>query len=73
MTECTLETSVPEWIIDHPKTLTVFQEFGIDYSCGGKSLEFECREQGLNEQSVLSKLHEIIDGGSQEAQSPPTT
>jgi regulator of cell morphogenesis and NO signaling len=65
MTECSLETSVPDWIIDHPQTLAVFQELGIDYSCGGKSLGFACREQGLQEQNVLSKLHEAIVGGIQ--------
>ena len=73
MTQCTLETSVPDWIIDHPETLRVFQEFGIDYSCGGKSLEFACRERGVNEQSVLSKLHEVIDGGTQKAHPPSPT
>lgn len=67
MTECASETSVPDWIIDHPETLAVFQELGIDYSCGGKSVAFPCREQGLNEQSVLSKLHDVIDGEIQEA------
>jgi iron-sulfur cluster repair protein YtfE (RIC family) len=66
MTECLLETSVPDWIIDHPETLGVFQDLGIDYSCGGKSLEFACQEQGLDEQFVLSKLREVIDGGSQQ-------
>lgn len=56
MIEYSLETSVPDWIIDHPETLAVFQELGIDDSCGGKSLEFACRKQGLNEQLVLSRL-----------------
>ncbi|HBN79494.1 MAG TPA: hypothetical protein DD473_27470 [Planctomycetaceae bacterium] len=63
MTECSLDTSVPDWIIDHPETLTVFQELGIDYSCGGKSLGFACREQGLPEQNVLAKLLNVINGG----------
>ncbi len=29
MSECDLDTSVPDWVIDHPETLTVFQELGI--------------------------------------------
>ncbi|MBI3465040.1 MAG: DUF542 domain-containing protein [Planctomycetes bacterium] len=33
--ECDLDTSVPDWIIEHPETLALFQEFGIDYCCGG--------------------------------------
>lgn len=63
MTECSLETSVPDWVVDHPETLSVFQELGIDYSCGGKSLAFACREQGLQVHNVLSQLHEAIHGG----------
>jgi iron-sulfur cluster repair protein YtfE (RIC family) len=43
MTSCDLETSVPEWVIERPETLPVFQEWGIDYSCGGKSLAYACR------------------------------
>jgi len=63
MTECSLETSVPDWVVDHPETLSVFQQLGIDYCCGGKSLAFACREQGLQVQNVLSKLHKAINGG----------
>lgn len=60
MTECDLDFSVPDWIIEHPETLAVFQELGVDYSCGGKSLEFACRERQLDVHSVLSKLHRSI-------------
>ena len=42
MSACDLDTSVPDWIIEHPETLTVFLDFGIDYSCGGKSLGYLC-------------------------------
>ncbi len=73
MTECSLETSVPDWVIDHPETLAVFQELGVDFSCGGKSLSFTCREQGLPEQHVLSKLHEVINGGIHTANSSSQT
>ena len=34
MTDCDLETSVPDWIIDHPETFAVFQELGI---CNGSA------------------------------------
>lgn len=61
MTECTVETSVPDWVIEHPETLKVFQELQIDYGCGGKSLEFACREQGLNVHSVLAQLHRCME------------
>jgi regulator of cell morphogenesis and NO signaling len=58
--ECSLDTSVPDWIIEHPETLAVFQECGIDYTCGGKSLEFACRERGLDGAAILALLHEKI-------------
>ena len=61
MTDCDLETSVPDWIIEHPETLAVFQALGIDYSCGGKSLEYACREQRLDAKSVLDKLQRSIE------------
>ncbi len=73
MTHLALDSSVPDWIIDHAETLAVFQELGIDYSSGGKSLAFRCREPGLDEQFVLSRLDEVIDGGSQQVSpSSPT-
>jgi len=60
-TTCDLDTAVPDWVIEHPETLAVFQELGIDYCCGGKSLEFACREQGREVKAVLSKLRCSIE------------
>ncbi len=65
MTSCDLDTSVPDWVVDHPETLVVFQEFGIDCSCGGKSLAFACRERGLDAAMVLAELLCRLDGGEQ--------
>jgi regulator of cell morphogenesis and NO signaling len=56
MTSCDLDTSVPDWVIEHPEALAVFRELGIDYSCGGKSLGYTCRERGLDAEAVLVKL-----------------
>jgi len=61
MTECTLDSCVPDWVIEHPETLAVFQTLGIDYCCGGKSLEFACREQGLEADAVLTTLLQFIE------------
>jgi len=69
MTSCDLETSVPDWVIDHPQTLAVFQELGIDYCCGGKSLEYACREQGHNPATVLGKLRCLIADGQKASSS----
>ena len=48
-------------MIEHPETLALFQELGIDYCCGGKSLEFACREQGLAAIAVLSTVRRWIE------------
>jgi regulator of cell morphogenesis and NO signaling len=56
MSDCDLDTPVPDWVIEHPESLAVFQELGIDYCCGGKSLGFACRQQGLDPQAVLTTL-----------------
>jgi iron-sulfur cluster repair protein YtfE (RIC family) len=61
MSECDLDTAVPDWVIEHPESLAMFQELGIEYCCGGKSLEYACRERGLDANIVLSKLRRWID------------
>lgn len=60
MTDHDRDTSVPDWLIDHPEILPVLRELGIDYSCGGKSLEYACNEQRLNVNSVVSALRTAI-------------
>ena len=60
MISCDLETSVPDWVIEYPETLAVLQELEIDYCCGGKSLEYACREQGHCPATVLGKLRRLI-------------
>ncbi len=61
MTFCDLDSSVPDWLIEHPQTLGVFQELGIDYCCGGKSLAYACQEQGIDAQFVLEKLLRCVN------------
>lgn len=60
MSECDLDSSVPDWVIEHPQTLSVFQRLGIDYCCGGKTLAFACRERGLDANDVLARLHDCL-------------
>ena len=58
---CDLDTSVPDWLIDHPETETVFREFGIDQSCAGKSLRYACQQRGVNPATVLAALYEAVE------------
>lgn len=60
MTDCDLESSPVDWVIDHPSTLALFEELGIDYSCAGKSLKYNCHQLSLDPQAVLAKLLELI-------------
>lgn len=55
-----LDWSLPDWLIEEPRLLEVFERHGLDYSCGGKSLEFACRERGLDPLSVLEELRAIL-------------
>ena len=63
MTECDLATSVSDWVIEHPAALPVFRRLGIDYSCAGKSLEYACRQRGLDPESVLAQLRATGEEG----------
>lgn len=60
MIVCTIDDAVTDWIIDHPKTEAVFRTLRIDCHCGGKSLEYACRDAGHDVQQVLAILHEVI-------------
>ena len=60
---CGLHSSVPDWIIDYPETGRVFEELGIDVSCGGRSLEYVCQRKGIDARVVLERLREVVEGG----------
>ena len=67
MSECDLDTSVPDWVIEHSATLAVVRELGIDYCCGGKLLAYACLQQGLDPQAVLTKLLVCLDAKRQDS------
>lgn len=62
MTDCNIESSVVDWTIDYPVTMSLFDRLGIDCSCGGKSLEYACSVRGLDPQWVLRKLERLFEG-----------
>lgn len=61
MSDCDLETSVPDWIIEHPETEVLFRQWGIDTSCGGKSLRYLCEQQHLEPLNILEQLTQRLD------------
>jgi regulator of cell morphogenesis and NO signaling len=68
MVECDLDTSVVDWVIEHPVTASVFEQLGINYCCGGISLEYTCAKQGLNTQVVLSMLLSCVQANQSKDQ-----
>ncbi len=56
MSQCDLDTSPADWVIDHPETLEVFRELCIETCCPGKSLGYLCRQRGLDAAAVLATL-----------------
>lgn len=60
MLNCDLNSSLPDWVIEHPETAEVFETLGLDVSCGGKSLEYLCDKQSLEPVIVLQQLEDAI-------------
>lgn len=56
MHQVDLESSVPDWLIDYPHALPLFESLGIDYSCGGKSFETACLERGLEPAEIARRV-----------------
>ncbi|MDA8743552.1 hypothetical protein N9N28_02860 [Rubripirellula amarantea] len=57
---CDLDTSIPDWIIEHPETSRIFLELELDTSCGGKSLSYLCIHKDLDPNIVLRHLRQVI-------------
>tara|TARA_A100001391_G_C4953270_1_gene247813 strand:+ start:501 stop:692 length:192 start_codon:yes stop_codon:yes gene_type:complete len=62
--DCDLDTSIPDWIIEHPETTGVFSGLGLDINCTGKSLEYACLQNDLSPTVVLEQLRDAIDGSA---------
>lgn len=60
MSELDLDSSVVDWAIEQPRAAVLFETLGIDYSCGGKSLRYECQRQQLNPADVLERLQRLL-------------
>lgn len=57
MTGYTTQNRIGEIVTGHPALARVFEQFGIDYCCGGKqSLEAACRAKGHEPQTVIDAL-----------------
>lgn len=61
MSKDELDRSVVDWAIDHPESIAIFEQYQIDYCCGGKSLQYACLQQGLDPRKILALLHQAIN------------
>jgi regulator of cell morphogenesis and NO signaling len=60
------EKTVGQWVVEQPALSKVFEQFGIDYCCGGKKpLAQACQEKGLNYGEVLASLQQAQTTGAE--------
>ena len=55
-------------MIELQKRMVVLAELGLDTTCGGKSLEYVCRQQGLSPAAVLIQLRQVVAGNRPESE-----
>lgn len=62
------EASIIDWVIDHPGSISFFQECGIGYCCAGKSFRYAWLQAGVDPKQVLRRLLDLfspqIDGST---------
>ncbi len=64
----TPETTVRDIALEQPASIRVFENFGIDYCCGGrKPLAQACEEHSIELKTVLAALAEATAAGPQES------
>ncbi|MDC0935671.1 iron-sulfur cluster repair di-iron protein [Pirellulales bacterium] len=56
-----INTTVGDWVTEHPQTSRVFESLQLDYCCGGdKPLAQACLEKELDPQQVIAKLEALL-------------
>jgi regulator of cell morphogenesis and NO signaling len=61
MSPITADTRVADLVLEQPTRARVFERFGIDYCCGGKTpLATACEERGVDVEAVITALSEPI-------------
>lgn len=72
MNEMIHTKTIREIALAAPATTRVFEEFKIDYCCGGRRLLDEaCRKQGLEIKPIIDKLNAVLAAGAAEDQDSP--
>jgi len=64
----TPETTVRDIALEQPASIRVFENFGIDYCCGGrKPLAQACEEQSIELNTVMAAIEEATSTGQPES------
>jgi regulator of cell morphogenesis and NO signaling len=59
VTALDVNTSVGQWVAQHPATSRIFEASGIDYCCGGnKPLAQACADRKIDPRELLSRLEQ---------------
>ncbi len=56
MKHLAIEEAITEWVIEYPHATKVFQAWNLDYCCAGKSLEYQCRQKGIDPHEVAAQI-----------------
>ena len=61
------QSTVAQWVAEHPQTSRLFEQLKIDYCCGGSiALAEACEKQKLNADEVLAQLTDCVADPQQE-------
>ncbi len=62
MSHAELQTTVGQWVAQHPQLSRVFETLRIDYCCGGGlTLSEACERRRMDPEQVLAELHDALE------------
>lgn len=68
MSRLNANSTVAEWVCEHPQTARVFEDLRIDYCCGGSiALADACAEKQLDAEEVVAQLTGSVDAPTPES------
>ena len=61
MSTLNANSTVAQWVAEYPQTARVFEQFKIDYCCGGgNSLGDACAKKKLDANDIIAQLTEVV-------------
>lgn len=56
MNKLDINDPIVEWAIEYPDAIPLFERYGIDYTCGGKSLRYACEQRELDVDEIVKAI-----------------